>query len=241
MSDNVGQSGPGDFWNDMQPLFIVENMTFAYGEGKPVLDNVNFSLFPGQKLRLAGANGSGKTTFFRCITGLLKPGRGNIHFDGRILKCENDFVELRRKIGFVLQEADDQILFPTVLEDVAFGPFNLGLSAQDARQCAEDALDLVGLSGFGDRLGNYLSGGEKKLVALASILAMRPRALLLDEPFNGLDIMARSRIVRLLQKLECAMIIVSHEKDCLESICSSSLRLISGKLLPEMKVRQACQ
>lgn len=223
-----------------QPLFSVENLTFAYGE-TPVLDNVNFALFPGQKLRLAGANGSGKTTFFRCVTGLLKPGRGSVRFGGRLLKSENDFVALRRSIGFVLQEADDQLFFPTVLEDVAFGPLNLGLPPQEARQWAQEALQMVGLAGFGERLGNYLSGGEKKLAALAAILAMRPKALLLDEPFNGLDMAARCRLGGLLRNLDCAMLIVSHERDCLDGICSATFRLNSGQLLAEEEIgRQGC-
>lgn len=152
-----------DHHNDAA-IFSLEGICFAYGQGnspRTVLCDVDFSLHPGQRIGLYGPNGSGKTTLFRCITGLARPQAGQVLFHGTPLKDEKDFYNLRCKVGFVLQHAEDQLFFPTVLEDVAFGPLNLGFSADDARDCALDTLRALGLAGFENRLTHRLSGGEK--------------------------------------------------------------------------------
>ena len=160
------------------PIFSLKGISFGYGQCermRPVLHDVDFSLHPGQRIGLYGPNGSGKTTLFRCITGLARPQSGQVLFHGAPLNDEKDFHELRCKVGFVLQHAEDQLFFPTVLEDVAFGPLNLGLAADEARERAIETLRDLGLAGFEDRLTHRLSGGEKKLVSLASVMAMQPR------------------------------------------------------------------
>lgn len=145
-------------------IFSLEQVEVTYtGTRGPrrVLQDVSFALAPGQRIGLYGPNGSGKTTLFRCITGLVRPSKGLVRFHGKALHDEKGFHALRCKVGFVLQHADDQLFFPTVLEDVAFGPLNLGLSAAEAGEQARATLQRLGLSGFEQRLTHHLSGGEK--------------------------------------------------------------------------------
>ncbi|WP_165071881.1 ABC transporter ATP-binding protein [Desulfovibrio sp. ZJ200] len=214
-------------------IFSVEHVHFSYvqdEEKRDVLRDVSFALAAGQKVGLYGPNGSGKTTFFRCITGLARPQQGRIRFHGKVLHGEKDFYELRCKVGFVLQHAEDQLFFPTVLEDVAFGPLNLGLAPQAARQRALETLEYLGLRGFEQRLTHRLSGGEKKLISLATVLAMHPEALLLDEPTNGLDTDARQRLIDILRALPTARIIISHDWEFLAQTSTEYLTIVNGRL-----------
>lgn len=214
-------------------IFSLKGVCFAYGQGnapRTVLRDVDFSLHPGQRVGLYGPNGSGKTTLFRCITGLARPQAGQVLFHGSPLGEEKDFYNLRCKVGFVLQHAEDQLFFPTVLEDVAFGPLNLGLSADDARDCALETLRSLGLAGFENRLTHRLSGGEKKLVSLAAVMAMKPEALLLDEPTNGLDNEARQRIIDILGSLDTARITISHDWDFLAQTSTQYLTIANNRL-----------
>lgn len=211
------------------PLLEVRDLTFAYGE-LPILRDLQLSIATGTATGLLGANGSGKTTLFRCITGLEKPEKGQIFLEGSLIS--NDFRRLRQKVGFSLQNAEDQLIFPTVIEDVSFGPLNLGLSQKEARTRAEETLALLQLSGFADRLTHQLSGGQQKLVALAGVLAMRPLLLLLDEPFNGLDEKASEVLCSVITSLDCAKLIVAHDHKLLGELCTELLLLENGKLKP---------
>ena len=215
------------------PIFSLKGISFGYGQGdtmRPVLHDVDFSLHPGQRIGLYGPNGSGKTTLFRCITGLARPQSGQVLFHGAPLNEEKDFHNLRCKVGFVLQHAEDQLFFPTVLEDVAFGPLNLGLAADEAKERAIETLRGLGLAGFEDRLTHRLSGGEKKLVSLAAVMAMQPEALLLDEPTNGLDSDARQRIIDILSNLDTARITISHDWDFLAQTSTQYLTIAHNHL-----------
>lgn len=211
-------------------IFALDHVSFAYPPAPAVLVDACFALEPGRKVGLYGPNGSGKTTFFRLVVGLAAPDEGRILFHGRPLNGEKAFRVLRRKVGLVLQNADDQLFCPTVLEDVAFGPLNLGLTPGEARQRAEETLAELGLDGFGPRLTHRLSGGEKKLASLATVLSMRPEALLLDEPTNGLDPAARERIVDVLARLDTARVIISHDWDFLARTSDTYMTIADKKL-----------
>ena len=196
-------------------IIQLENISFSYAGGKPVLDDLCFTLEEGAKLGLIGHNGSGKTTLLHIIMGLLKPTSGTIRAFGKPVETKKDFLDVRRKIGFLFQDADDQLFCPTVLEDIAFGPLNLGKSPTEARKMAMETLERLNLKGFEERVTHKLSGGEKKLVALATVLVMEPKALILDEPTTGLDEDTNIRIITLLNQLDISYVIVSHEYDFL--------------------------
>lgn len=210
------------------PLLHVSDLCFSYGR-RAVLRNLSLTLAKGEKIALAGPNGSGKTTFFRCLTGLEKIASGQILLSGRKVDTEADFQELRRVVGYSVQNAEDQLIFPTVLEDVSFGPLNLGLEEPEAK--ARQILAVLGLKGKEDWLTHQLSGGQQKLVALAAVLVMEPRILLLDEPFNGLDAAACGRLSRLLGERDCAMIVVAHDPEHLRGLCQRRLAMEDGALV----------
>ena len=198
----------------MAPILSLRSVTFSYPNASGfIFKGIDFELNVREKIGLVGPNGCGKTTFLQICIGILRPTKGELFFNGRAVNSDNDLLELRRNVGFVFQNPDDQLFSPTVLEDVAFGPLNLGLGKTQAEKRARGALELVGLKGFEDRITYKLSGGEKRLVSLATILAMSPKALLLDEPSTGLDPETRSRIIDLLNRLDMSLLIVSHDWD----------------------------
>lgn len=209
-------------------IFSLQNIFFGYAS--PILRNLSLALYPGQSIGITGPNGAGKTSLFRCITGLAKIQAGSINFYGREVRDESGFRQVRRKVGFVLQDAEDQLFFPEVLEDLTFGPLNLGLPQNEAQAAALWALELVGLKGCEHRLSHTLSGGEKKLCAIAAILAMKPAALLLDEPANALDETATAHLAGLVRSLPCSKVIISHEKSFLAKVCDEILALQDGRL-----------
>ncbi|KAF5050777.1 Cobalt import ATP-binding protein CbiO [anaerobic digester metagenome] len=215
-------------------LFALENVSFAYPSGREVLRDVSFAFEPGRKIGLYGTNGSGKTTLFHVIMGLAAPSKGRVLFHGSPISGEKQFRALRSEVGLVMQNAEDQLFNPTVLDDVAFGPLNLGLSAEEARERAEETLRELGLEGFGNRLTHRLSGGEKKLVSLATVLSMRPSVLLLDEPTNGLDPQTRERIIEILGALPTARIIISHDWDFLAQTTTRFMTIKNGRLLTDI-------
>lgn len=201
----------------MEPLIELYDITFAYpGAPSPVFQDFNFQLLPGNHVGLVGPNGCGKTTLLRLIMGLLRPQAGRIVIFGQEISKEKDFVAVRQKVGLLFQNADDQLFCPTVLEDVAFGPLNQGKRPAEALQISRETMARLGLQGFEDRVTYKLSGGEKKLVSLATVLAMQPQLLLLDEPTAGLDESTRHRLIHILQDLDIAYMIVSHENGFLE-------------------------
>lgn len=213
------------------PIFALENVSFAYPSGHEVLHDISFAFAPGQKIGLYGSNGSGKTTLFHIIMGLATPRHGQVLFHGAPVRTEKEFRVLRREVGMVLQNAEDQLFNPTVLDDVAFGPLNLGMSVREAREMSMLTLEKLGLAGFENRLTHRLSGGEKKLVSLATILSMQPKALLLDEPTNGLDPETRERIIGILDGLPTARIIISHDWDFLARTTTQFMTIKNGRLV----------
>ena len=212
------------------PIIKLEGITFSYPGASPVLRDLDFTLQAGDRIGLIAPNGSGKTTLFHLIMGLLKPTAGRIEILGQRVAEEADFAAVRRRIGLLFQDADDQLFSPTVLEDVAFGPLNLGKSKEDAIAISRKTLSYLGLEGFEDRITIRLSGGEKRLVALATVLAMEPRAMLLDEPSAGLDEATKNRLIDILKNLDISYIIVSHEFDFLSEITDTIYTLQDGRI-----------
>lgn len=212
------------------PLFRLEGIGFAYEGGEPVLCGADFRLEVGERVALAGPNGAGKTTLFHLMVGLLKPGAGTVEAFGAVRRTEADFRPVRARAGLLFQDSDDQLFCPTVIEDVAFGPLNLGLPPVAARERALETLRALGLDGLEDRVTHRLSGGQKRLVALATVLAMRPEALLLDEPTNALDSTAAERLLAVLESLPQAMVVISHDERVLARLATRRVRLDGGRL-----------
>ncbi len=213
-----------------QPIIELSNIHFCWpGRKKPLFTGLDFSL-GREKAALLGDNGSGKTTLLHIMVGLLSPGEGKVLFHGREMKNKEDFRILRREVGMLFQQADDQLFCPSVLEDVAFGPLNLGRTADEAREISLQTLASIGLSGYEDRITHRLSGGEKRLVALATVLAMKPSVLLMDEPTNDLDHEARERLLDVLSGLDMSFLLISHDWDFLARLCNRFYALENGQL-----------
>ncbi|CAK7058443.1 MAG: Nickel import ATP-binding protein NikO [Desulfovibrio sp.] len=206
-------------------VLALEDITFSYEGRPPLFEGLSFSLRRNERVGLHGPNGSGKTTLLRLIMGLETPQKGRVLFHGSPVNDGASLHRLRCGVGFVLQNSDDQLFSPTVLEDVAFGPLNLGMNRHEARNRAVETLESLGLSAFAERQTHRLSGGEKKMVAIASVLSMHPEALLLDEPTAFLDDDSRDKIVEVLRAQTIARIVVSHDKAFLEQVSDSSLAL----------------
>lgn len=206
--------------NKTPPLLELRSIGYCIpNQQRCLLENINLCC-DKERIGLIGPNGCGKTTLFQIIMGLLQADTGEIRLEGRVMKDKKDFRSLRRTLGFLFQNSNDQLFSPTVLEDVAFGPLNLGIPSDEARKVSIKTLEHLGLNNFEDRITHKLSGGEKKLVALATILSMQPKLLLLDEPSNNLDPATRSRLIDILRGLDQAHIIISHDLDFLASTCS---------------------
>lgn len=210
-------------------LFHLEGCGFSYDGNRVVLRDLDLSIAAGDRLALHGTNGSGKTTLLHLLVGLLRPSGGKLSYRGQPLGEEASFRLVRQEVGLLFQDAEDQLFCPTVLEDVAFGSLNLGLAPVEAVRRSEEVLEELGLAGFGPRITHRLSGGEKRLVSLATILAMRPQVLLLDEPTAGLDEAASERVLALLERLEASLIVVSHEPHVLRRLCQRHLHLQDGQ------------
>ncbi len=214
-------------------MLTLERVGFAYPGQEPVLREISLSLRAGEKLGLVGDNGSGKTTLLHLIMGLLRPDEGRVILFGRPMLAEADFAPLRGRIGLLFQDADDQLFCPTVLEDVAFGPLNQGKSREQAEKIARRTLERLGIGALAERVAHQLSGGEKKMAALAAVLAMEPAVLLLDEPTTGLDFHTRQRLLELLAGLDLAMLLISHEYDFLAEVTKQVLVLRDGHIVTE--------
>jgi cobalt/nickel transport system ATP-binding protein len=211
-------------------IINLEDISFSYSGDKPVLDHLSFQLLRGDRIGLVGPNGSGKTTLLHVIMGLLRPSSGTIELFGKTAHGEKAFRAARKRIGLLFQDPDDQLFSPTVLEDVAFGPLNLGKLPEEARDIALETLVRLGLSGFENRITYKLSGGEKRLVSLATVLAMDPEVLLLDEPTNGLDDETEEKITGILKGLSLSCIFISHNLDFLFQTTNRIYAMAHGKI-----------
>ena len=220
------------------PLIRLNNISFGYpGEGV-VLDHVNLTIRRGERIGLVGPNGSGKTTLFHIVMGLLKPMAGSIEIFGKEIRTDKEFKEIYKKVGLLFQDADDQLFCPTVLEDVAFGPLNLGKSKDEAKRVARKTLAKLGIADFEPRITHRLSGGEKRLVALATVLAMEPEVLLLDEPSTGLDEKTKNILIDVLNRLDLSYILISHESEFMSKVTDVMFMMEKGKIRTDIDIRQ---
>lgn len=215
----------------MESLFELCNIRYGYATAQPVLNGIDFQLTADERVGLAGPNGSGKTTLLHLMVGLHRPHAGQIHAFGRRRQTEADYREVRSRAGLLFQDPDDQLFCPTVAEDVAFGPLNLGHNRETVSRLVQDTLTALHLEGFEERVTYKLSGGEKRLVSLATVLAMQPEVLLLDEPTNALDAETRERLIHILQALPQAMVIVSHDVDFLAQLATRMVHVKEGRLV----------
>ncbi|MFH1117228.1 MAG: ABC transporter ATP-binding protein [Pseudomonadota bacterium] len=210
-------------------MIRLRNIRFKYNS-RYVLDGLDFTVNRGDRIGLIGSNGCGKTTLCHIIMGLLMPDSGEVEIFGELRKTESDFRQVRGRIGFLFQDADDQLFCPTVLEDVAFGPLNMGKSPEEAMRIVQTTLASLHLDGFEDRVTYRLSGGEKRLVSLATVLAMNPEILILDEPTTGLDEETTERLVTILNGSDLTYILISHDSDFVGRTTNTVYRISGGTL-----------
>jgi len=215
----------------MDELIRLTGLT-VIRDGQTVLAGAELALQRGERLAVVGPNGAGKTTLLRSIVGLERPAAGGVILFGQPCRSEREFRRHRPRIGFLFQDSDDQLFCPTVVEDVAFGPLNTGCSDQEARARAAETLERLGIAHLAERITHRLSGGEKRLVCLAGLLAMRPEVLLLDEPTNGVDAANGERLRAALAAFDGAMILVSHDESFVAEIGTSGMLLRDGRLQP---------
>ena len=212
------------------PLLSFRQVGFSHEPQRKVLHDVSLQLYPAERLGLTGANGSGKTTLLHLAVGLLRPTAGRVEAFGRPRVKESDFHDVRGRVGLLFQNSDDQLFCPTVAEDVAFGPLNLGKTVAEAKATVSETLQMLDMAGYEDRITYKLSTGEQRLVALAGVLAMKPQVLMLDEPTAGLDEHFEQRLIEVLTDLHPAMIVVSHDTEFLSKVTEKTLRLSNHTL-----------
>ena len=215
-------------------ILEIENLSFAYGNlrgnsQKSVLNNMNLSIENGESVGLIGENGAGKSTFLKLLTGLLDMQEGKVRVSGLEMKKEN-FRKIRTEIGYVFQDSDSQLFMSTVYEDVAFAPRNYGKSEEEIQTAAMSALRQVHMDDKKDRQIYRLSGGEKKLAAIATVLAVGTKLILLDEPSVALDPKNRRNLIHILNELPGAKIIASHDLDFVYDTCKRVILLSGGKI-----------
>jgi cobalt/nickel transport system ATP-binding protein len=210
-------------------VIVVENLLYRYGT-RVVLDGISLRIEAGERVALLGANGAGKSTLLLCLAGLLDCRADILTVAGLDLRQPAQRKYLPRKLGIVFQDSDDQLFNPTVFDDVAFGPLNLELPEDEVRRRVATALADVGMTGNEDRVPHQLSGGEKRRVALAGVLAMRPEVLLLDEPTLHLDQEGKADLLAILCRWPGTLLLASHDSGVVESVCGRSLVLEKGQL-----------
>jgi len=210
----------------------VADLSFVYPDGHQALRNLTLTVASGERVALLGPNGAGKTTFALHLNGILSLQAGSIRV-GDLELAPGTMAEIRRRVGMVFQNPDDQLFMPTVGEDVAFGPANLGLSVDDQRQRVDEALAAVGAEGFSGRSPHRLSAGEKRRVAVATVLAMHPDLLVLDEPTSGLDPAGRRELVDLLGTLGQTQLIITHDLPFALEVCNRSIILSDGQVVAD--------
>ena len=208
----------------------LDNLTYAYPDGRKALEGINLLIERGESVAIAGANGAGKSTLLMHLNGIIHGTNGAVKISGIPVVAAN-LKTIRARVGVVFQNPDDQLFCPEVFDDVAFGPINMGLPETEVRKRVSESLSAVGLSGYERRSSHHLSLGEKKRIALASVLSMSPEVLALDEPSSNLDPAAKWGLIQLLKSLDVTKIVVSHDLELIEALCPRLVIMKQGKIL----------
>lgn len=215
----------------------TKDLSFTYPDGTQALRNVNIKIKKGDKIAIMGPNGAGKSTLFSHFNGLSEPTSGHVEIDGEKILFERDeLLKVRQKVGIVFQDPNDQLFAPTVKEDVAFGPMNLGLEYEEVEKRIEEALEMVGMSGFEEKTPHHLSGGQQKRVAIAGIIAMRPEIMILDEPTAGLDPEGVDKVLNILNNLNSegmSIVISSHDIEMVKEFADKIFVLYDGEIIAQ--------
>src|SRR5512146_1688333 len=219
----------------MTTVLQVHDLHFSYHDGRPALRGVSFSMCAGEKVALVGPNGAGKSTLMLHLNGILS-GRGEVSVEEKRLTRDNLPV-IRAMVGLVFQNPDDQLFSPTVFEDVAFGPLHMGLPEEEVIAHVDKALEAVRMSAYRDRLSHHLSVGEKKRIAIATVLSMNPKILILDEPTAGLDPRARRTLINLLRELPITMLISTHDMAMVKELFPRTVVMDNGHIVADGKTK----
>lgn len=220
----------------MDTVIEIKDLTYLYPTGNKALDNLNLSVSKGERIALVGPNGAGKSTFILHLNGILNGG-GHIKVMGMPMEKGN-LPRIRQKVGIVFQDPDHQLFSPTVFDDVAFGPINMGLSEKEVRERVLEALEKVGLTGFEERLPHRMSFGEKRRVSIASVLSMSPEILVLDEPSSSLDPRSRRELINLLKGFEITQIIATHDLEMALELCDRVVVMDRGTVVADGDIRE---
>ena len=221
-------------------MIEFKNVSFAYEKDRPVLREISFRIEDGETVGLIGANGAGKSTVMKLLLGLLAPTRGEIWVDDTRVE-KKSLAQIRRKLGFVLQDSDDQMFMPTVYEDMIFAPLNYGLSREETERRVDAALEQLGMQELKHRHNHKISGGEKRMAAIATILAMEPETILMDEPSAALDPYNRRRVIDTIRALPQTKLITSHDLDMILDTCGRVILLSGGQIAADGPAQQILQ
>ncbi len=225
----------------MSDNFVIkaEKVSFAYDQNSPVLREISFHVRAGESVGIIGANGAGKSTLFQLLTGLL-PHQGDLQVAGLPVEKAH-LAAIRAKEGFVFQDSENQLFMPTVLDDLTFGPLNYGMSPEEAEAAADEALERLQIAHLKHRQNYRLSGGEKRLVCLAAVLAMKPEILLMDEPSITLDPVHRRNLIEILNGMGETKLIASHDLDMIMETCERVMVISEGKICADGPAREILQ
>lgn len=211
------------------PALQFNDVCFSYPDGHEVLRHVSFTIMPGEKVALVGLNGSGKSTLLLHTNGLLMADSGSVAINGKIID-KKSVEDCRKNVGMVFQNADDQLFMPTVEADVAFGPRNMGLEEEEIQRRVDYSLRVTGCTSFRDSVPFRLSGGQKKMASIATVLSMEPDILIFDEPTSGLDFSANAQFISIVDRLPHTMLMSTHDMDLVSRLCSRAILMEKGAI-----------
>ena len=218
----------------MNRVIEVRNLSYSYSDGNLALQNINMEILEGERIGIIGPNGAGKTTFLLHLNGILR-GQGELKVCGLIVGNKNNknLQDIRKNVGFIFQDPEDQLFMPTVFDDVAFGPLNLDLPHEEIEKRVKEALNEVGMQSFEKKFSHRLSTGEKKRIAIATALSMKPEILVFDEPTANLDPKMRRQLIKLLKEFQMTLVIASHDLEMIGQLCNRVILLNQGRIMKE--------